>query len=120
MAHERQVRQIVSDTAHLVRTKPRLAQHLAIRGQLVGCSLYYQADLELGGPYLDNPRTSAGDDRRALAQGMPELQSRAIAHMKLLQLQAAVTVHDAAVRQHAVDIQHQQFDAPAAVRDGWR
>src|SRR5438105_2375118 len=105
VAQERQVGQIVANTAYLLRLQPSRLQELLVCCELVRRALDYGLNLQLGRADLDGARSPARDDRRPLAQRAPGLEARAVAHMKELQLLAAVVVNDAAIGQHAVYVQ---------------
>src|SRR5262249_20215385 len=65
-------------------------------------------------PHFDDARGATGQDCRSFPRHLPELECRAVPDVKLFQFASVITVDYPTVGQHAVYIEHQQFDSDAA------
>src|SRR5688572_25045664 len=107
-AHHGDIGRVIADTGTLPRHDAEALANALDDAALVRDALVEAADAELRAASLHSSRSAAGKDHDLDAgrEGLPD--SMAVTHVKNLQLLAARTEPEPAIREHAVDVQHQE------------
>lgn len=111
-----QIGKIIADVRHLFRPEPKLAEQLMDHRQLVFDTLPHQIDAQFRGTNADDLRRAAGDQPKAMARLLPELDPQSIADVKAFALDALVVKDHATISQDAIDVREQEFNSLSKLR----
>src|SRR5471032_2252113 len=113
-AQDRQVHDIVADEADLVGRDAELGQQRVERRELVVAALVHMADAEVGRAPGHLRRNARADDGRLHARFLQQLDAEAVVDVEGFQRLAVGAVMQAAVGEHAVDVEDHQLDPGGA------
>jgi hypothetical protein len=109
-SHHRQVDHIVADVGGLLLGNAEFLQQFLERRQFIQLSLVDMRDAEILHAVFDHPGGATGDNGDLDALAKQHLDAVPVARMKRLVFLAVIADVQAAVGEHAVDVEYHQAD----------